>query len=232
MRRVVIFFVLVLALPYSSWSQSHYFGMQMGLNISDYNPIENDVLKTKGLESFAYGLTYEFGFKNGLTINSGLGFIQKGFIGYGQFETYYSVPVDPNSSIENVYKYLALPVSIGYKFGRDIKMTVALGANTGYKIQSYTKIPYEAFGSRSGVDLVLETTETDLPIDISLMGILGAEYKLLSQVYLTFNVNYQKGLVEEFFYEVGSTSGGFHHKSVGFNLGLKVALGNSINNFQ
>ncbi|MDP3929895.1 MAG: outer membrane beta-barrel protein [Bacteroidota bacterium] len=133
-------FLLVFLGQFSlSLAQEGKLGVHFGLNQSNFLGIQSESLETSKLQTATYGLNYEYEFKNKITLYSGINYIQRGFTGINQFENLFGRQ-GANFNGLNKYEYVGIPMAMGYKYGKKLKLEVLVGLNTSYKIKSNTTI--------------------------------------------------------------------------------------------
>jgi hypothetical protein len=215
-------FLLVFLGQFSlSLAQEGKLGVHFGLNQPNLLGLPSESLETSKLQTATYGLNYEYEFKNKITLYSGINYIQRGFTGVNQFENLYGKQ-GANFNGLNKYEYVGIPLAMGYKYGKKLKLEVLVGLNTSYKIKSNTTIVnyFDPFGG----ELVIDTHEPK-HIDVSLLTYAGLEYQLDKRIFLFGGIQHQRGFIADYYIENNeSASGFFKHQSLAFLFGLKIGL--------
>lgn len=228
LRKIFLFVFLIPALLINA--QIHLIGIKSGVNltnISNANNITYSILNERIEYKFGFtgGLSYEYVFKNKISLGVDLLYEQKGFEYKSNF--IYGDPLDPVRGYiseivppltpYNQYDFISLPIKISYTFGRNLYGYSSIGFMPSYLIATkhyYDNHKYE----------INSTIEKAKRFEFSGLAELGVGYQFKKRWHVVFSTNY--------FYAFNGINGTNYYlydniKNYGFNasLGLKYQLG-------
>ncbi|MBD8349861.1 porin family protein [Dysgonomonas sp. HGC4] len=209
------------------------FGVKAGINASTFNVDTHSTPgNTDGTIGFNGGVTVEYALRKGFFLSSGLEFTTKGadnrvfnYPAYYLSEEGESFLTTGFSKDSRRFKYLQVPLTIGYKIpvSKDVNVTFNAGAYFAYGIDA--KGTYETWTKTLNTDGTTNTSYEKTKdsksgdTDYGLIGGLGIEYKKFS-----LNANYELGLRELSTGKNSYTGGDFStwkNRNAVFSIGYK-----------
>ena len=187
-------------------SQSPWtFGVKAGVNLSTFKSDGTDFSINNGTTGFNGGITVEYALRNNFFLHSGLEYTTKGADYYSStsyLSNYYNHPQNEDLHLtysstndSRRFKYLQLPLTIGYRLpvSKNVNVTFNAGAyvaigisGKGSQLMQVTNI-----GPNNSINTIHKEYSTSAKgdIDYGLIGGVGLEYKKFS-----LNANYEYGL--------------------------------------
>ena len=227
-RKILLFVFLILTIV--THAQTQLVGIKSGVNLTNVtnNKIYSNCLYKLG---FGGGFTYEYLFKNKISLGVDFLYAQKGFeqklnfiLGDPLDPVRGNITVDPNTSsslptkIYHRYDFISVPIKISYSYGKKLYGMGSIGFMPSYMIAE--KVSYDNYPTKSYLDI-----EKAKRFEFSGIAELGAGYQFKKRWHLVFSTSY--------FYAFNGINGANYYlyddiKNYGFNasLGLKYQLGN------
>lgn len=219
MKKITL--ALLLLSTVSLFGQNHYLGVKGGLNLTNIKSgtflLINDFRK-----GVIGGFTYDYAFKNNLTVGTELLYAQNGFNNELFLTDQFGVPLGNNVRFHYNYDYVSIPVKVGYSIGNRVKGFANLGVVTSFLLSAKHIIPEMGQIAEATYDFSDETSTIDLSGRLE----IGASYELKSKVMILTSVACQNSftpLVTKNEYGASDTK----HYGLTFSAGVKYALGNN-----
>lgn len=230
LRKIFLFVFLIPALVINA--QTNLIGIKSGVNFTNitnankltYNKIHDHIEYKFG---FAGSLSYEYVFKNKISLGVDLLYAQKGFEYKSNFiygdqldpVTGNIIVIAPPLTPYNQYDFISIPIKISYNFGRKLYGISSIGFMPSYLITTKHYNDNHQYEINS-------TIEKAKRVEFSGLLELGAGYQFKKRWHVVFLTSY--------FYAFNGINGTNYYlyndiKNYGFNasLGLKYQLGMS-----
>lgn len=175
-----LLFIIVVIISINSFGQKHFVGFQSGVNFSYLESDLNGDLKP--LSSFSTGLLYEYQFKKGLLLGSGLLYERKGY----KTDVMYFPEGLPfmNADLTSTNDFIAIPVKAGYSFGKKWNGFAHLGILTSYLLKSKSRYSY------SNSEVEYDVTNNLSRFEVGGILEIGTGYMLTDRLNLFLNTSY------------------------------------------
>ncbi len=189
--------VLLFVFTYSLSAQQHLIGINGGLLSSNVNNLSGStslLAVTDNLNSYSVGITYDFIFKNKITIGVAVSYSEKGFT-----NGMHHPPIDcfPKyicfTTYNLVNQYFSLPIKIGYQFGHKTFFDVHTGvipSIINHSRMSVTNEDGEDAGNRAESFYYINDAEISLFLD------MGVGYRFNSGIRTYLSYSYQQSVNE------------------------------------
>lgn len=202
-QNLIILFILLSTIAFG---QSHFVGLQTGLNFTSITP--KDDLKNAGMKiGFIGGITYNFKFSNRYKIGIEALYSQQGFTDKLIISEGNQVYVGEENYKVN-YDYLSFPIKIGYEIGNKLKTIPKIGI-----------VPAFSIGNREVIDYLSK-------FDFGGLIEIGIENEFSDNIILCSTLSYKHSLTtfhnSKYFdrYEDSKRK----HYGFSFSIGLKYRL--------
>lgn len=180
-------FLFFLAQGTLSYAQHTYIGLRAGF-VQSSSWDENPNTQTQFLNGISTGITVEKSFLKVFRLGADVLYNQRG---YSNVENVGS----PNSMlkllpVENTYSdYVAVPVKLGFCFGRKTFITSYFGAVVSYQLNAY-QIQFKYDDMLNTVNQVYKSVN-QTKLDLSWLGELGLGYNLTKRLSVLVSASYQ-----------------------------------------
>ena len=216
--------LLLIVISFKLYAQNNYIGIYSGINLSK---IDRDNLAFKdpsAIISYAGGLSFEHGFKRHFLFNTGISYNRFGFKQQFDFTDNFGNPVG-KSQLYFYYDYLSVPITMGYKIGDKMFVSINAGLNTSYLIDAkhVLEIPSNLYPYNAGSAETTNFTSSINRLDLGGIVTIGCGIKLITRYVINSDVSYRQS------FSSISNSKYFPYdeiKNYGFSLsiGLKYAI--------
>lgn len=184
MRWIVL--ILLVSLTTSSYGQYKLVGVEGSLNLARVRP--------KGFSDghkigTAFGIDFQYLFKNPFSVGVGLNYEQKGFKSYTKISNGNTTRKLTHTTNIN---YLSIPLKGGLRFGNKLFGFTKVGVVPSLLINAKSISPnFDGNGKTSG-STTSDISNTVSKFDFSGLGEIGAGYMFNERYWLTASVLYQK----------------------------------------
>lgn len=190
MKQIPIF--LFILISSAAFGQTHYLGLQGGLNLTNFMSKES-FENTKMRTGFIGGFTYDFMFSEKYRIGVDILYSQQGatdkFILMNDNGVYIG-----EENTEMNYDYLSIPIKFGYETGDKIKIIPKIGIVPAFLINAEMSSPtFDGSGTMTGHEYI---DHKDYVSKFDFRGLIemGIETNLSQNIIFCSNINYKHSL--------------------------------------
>jgi hypothetical protein len=215
----IILIILIFTTYYVS-GQNHYIGAFGGVNLTNINE-SHFIMGHHNRLGFNAGLTYEYFFKNRISIDAEICYTLRGFTKEIIYTSDTGKPIGDKNNIQYNYDYISLPIKSGYTLGKKVFGFAKLGIIPAILINANTIFPLDQSSKLLNSDIDISDYVTRF--DLAGMAELGGGYQFKESFCLFIAISYQNSFTTitnpDYF-----SDGKAYHYGMSFNLGLKCAL--------
>jgi hypothetical protein len=225
---------LSLTIAYGQSIQTNFIGIKGGLNWMTTTLPHSDQyseIEMQYKNGFAVGFTYEHVGQNSFSFSTAVLYDQRGYKyyerqhanngGYIIFYDYHGNLIGDRILHEYRYKYLSIPLKIGFRFGKRLSVSMHAGLLPSLTVGA-TCISYY-WGHWSGItgtgELQFVGNKSTSASRLNLAGVasIGTDYKLKERVWLTMDFSYQ--------HDITRINSRIRLYGMTLNFGVKFSLG-------
>ncbi len=201
------------------YAQNNYIGIYSGINLSTINRGNLAFKDPIAIISYAGGLSFEHAFKRHFLFTTGISYNRFGFKQQFDFTDNFANPVG-QFPMNFYYDYLSLPITLGYKMGDKMFISINAGLSPSYLIDAkhVFELPSQVY-AYNGINT--ETTNYTSSLNrFDLGGILtvGCGLKFKNRYIINSDVSYRHSFPSI------SNSKYFSHDEIK-NFGLSISVG-------
>jgi len=213
MKKLLLFILLASSLV--AVGQKHFIGVRGGVNLSNVNQ-EYSVINTSSEPGFSGGLTYDFHFKEHITMGADLLYFQNGF----GLKTFY-LSTQPATITDSFnYNYLSLPLKSGITVGNTFSGFLNLGLIPSVILNAKTTTS-SSMGSETW-----DVTDSATKFDLAGLIEMGGSLLVHENIKAFISVEFRHSITSFKNYEYFPNNALRHYNTI-FSFGIKYLLNNN-----
>lgn len=179
--------ITVIVLFKHSFAQSQSIAIINGINISNIcaNKVFTDVENRK---SYLFGLSYDYSIKDKYLLESNIVYSKQGFNDKFTLTNIAGIPTGEYHVIDFTYDYLSLPLKVGVRFGKKIKIVPKIGIQPSLLIKARTTITRSYSWTSYTTYETVDVKDNVSKVDVAGLLELGFEYQLKQPVNLFMSI--------------------------------------------
>ncbi len=219
MKPIIIIILTLVCLACKG--QSQYIGVKTGLNRTN---VTSNLYSDKEIkQSMIAGLTYDFHCQKNILLGAELLYEQRGCVLPLIFTNANGNPTGQKYNIPLDFRYLSVPLKIGYSTGRKLYVFGNIGFCPSFLLIASTKLPWFDISGNYIGDSTQIGTKNFSRFDLGGLMELGCGYKLNKKISIYSSAKYQHSVLS---YTRNKPTKDYPSKHYGssFNLGIIYRL--------
>jgi hypothetical protein len=222
-------YLFLLILKVSSltiYGQNHLLGVKGGVSLTNVNSNLNSLSQSEPRTGLIAGLTYEYLFKNHISVGAELIYNQRGFINYIVLPDQFVNPTGERYARRYNYNYISLPVTTGFNIGSKFYGFTNIGITPSFLVNAKSIIPRFDFDNYPEIIMTGNKTSdianSTKSLDLAGFAEFGGGYKFKNGFWLFTSFAYQHSITRISSSEHSNSK--TRHNGMMFTIGVKSVL--------
>jgi hypothetical protein len=214
--------IILMIISISASGQIRHIRINAGLGLTNIDKKEffDDTETRQGL---SVGLTYEYTFKNNISIIAGMTYDQRGFRVPYNLRDNTGITIVEGETIKFNYDYLSLPLKAGYRFGEKVYGFGNVGIVPALLINAKQFHPGYKTDFEEREAETVDVTKYVSKFDFATLVEIGAGYNLNAEYNIFASVTYQRS-ISTFTNDEYFDNGDLRHTGLTLSVGVKYRL--------
>ncbi len=222
MKKILMFSILLIAV-FQINAQNHFLGVKGGVSWTNMVSNADNESGYKYRTGFEGGLTYDYIFKNSVTVGADLIYNQRGAREDFILTNELGDPTGQSEEIKSNYDYLSLPLKVGYIYGEEIYAFINIALVPSILLSAKNIWPILDAGEVYMPAETFDITNDVTKFDLAALAEVGVGYKFAERYMAYASFQYQQSFIsitnDNYLPNVE-----MYHNGMALSLGIKYAL--------